>query len=98
DPHVPIATQDTASHGGLIIQTHDEEYLIAGQGLTVTFAAMDEDLPLAGIDVAEEGTFDKQGSWIKGRRLNGDQTHQGRHIRLEPGKFQIQKVKLYRYR
>lgn len=33
-----------------------------------------------------------------GRRMNGDQTHQGRHIRLEPGKFQIQKVRLHSYR
>ncbi|MDX3900811.1 MAG: hypothetical protein QHC40_09920 [Sphingobium sp.] len=31
------------------------------------------------------------------RLRNGDQTHQGRHIQLAPGKFQIQKVKLYRY-
>jgi len=29
--------------------------------------------------------------------LNGDQTHQGRHIRLPPGQFQIQKVRFYRY-
>jgi len=98
DPHVPNANQDTASHGGIIIQTGDEDYLIAGQGLTVTFAATGQQLPLVGIDVAEEGTFDKNGSWVGGRRLNGDQTHQGRRIRLEPGKFQIQRVKLYRYR
>jgi hypothetical protein len=30
--------------------------------------------------------------------LNGDQTHQGRHVRLAPGEFQIQRVRLYRYR
>ena len=54
--------------------------------------------PLAGIDLAEEGVFDAQGKWQPGRRLNGDQTHQGRHIRLPPGKPQIQRVRLYRYR
>ena len=42
--------------------------------------------------------FDEKGVWKPGRRLNGDQTHQGRHIRLPPGQFQIQKVRFYRYR
>ena len=32
------------------------------------------------------------------RWLNGDQTRQGRHVRLEPGRFALQRVKLYRYR
>ena len=32
------------------------------------------------------------------RFLNGDQTHQGRHVRLEMGRIGIQRVKLYRYR
>ena len=41
---------------------------------------------------------DAAGKWVPGRLLNGDQTHQGRHIRLAPGAFQIQRVKLYRYR
>jgi hypothetical protein len=54
--------------------------------------------PLAGIESAWEGSFDARGKWIAGRLLNGDQTHQGRHIRLAPGKFQIQRVRLYRYR
>jgi beta-galactosidase GanA len=42
--------------------------------------------------------FDAQGRWVPGRVLNGDQTHQGRHIRLAPDQFQIQRVKFYRYR
>lgn len=50
------------------------------------------------LDSAWEGTFDTAGKWVPGRLLNGDQTHQGRHIRLAPGAFQIQRVKLYRYR
>jgi hypothetical protein len=36
--------------------------------------------------------------WQPGRRLNGDQTHQGRHIGLPPANPQIQKVRFYRYR
>jgi hypothetical protein len=49
--------------------------------------------PLVGIDSAYEGVFDEQGKVETGRLLNGDQTHQGRHIRLPPGQFQIQKVR-----
>jgi hypothetical protein len=30
--------------------------------------------------------------------MNGDQSHQGRHLRLPPGEFGIQRIKLYRYR
>lgn len=98
DPWTPKADQKTATHGGLIIQVGPEEYLMAGRGLVVTFAGANGPAPLAGIDRAEEGVFDAQGRWIPGRVLNGDQTHQGRHIRLPPNQFQIQRVKLYRYR
>ena len=38
------------------------------------------------------------GQWAPGRWLNGDQTHQGHHVRLVPGEFDIQRVKLYQYR
>ncbi|CAN7464316.1 DUF5597 domain-containing protein [Caulobacter sp. LjRoot300] len=98
DPWTPKADQKTAAHGGLIIQIGPEEYLIAGRGLVVTFAGAGNGPALAGIDRAVEGVFDAQGRWVPGRTLNGDQTHQGRHIRLAPDPFQIQRVKLYRYR
>lgn len=98
DPWTPRADQKTAGHGGMIIQVGPEEYLMAGRGLVVTFAGAGDDPALAGIDSAVEGVFDAQGRWIPGRALNGDQTHQGRHIRLPPDQFQIQRVKLYRYR
>lgn len=32
------------------------------------------------------------------RWLNGDQTHQGRHIRLPAGRVGVQRFELYRYR
>ncbi len=38
------------------------------------------------------------GKWVNRRWLNGDQTHQGRHVRLEPGRISVQRVRLYRYR
>ena len=92
------APQVTAAHGGLIIQTGNEDYLVAGQGIIVTFTPVGDGPPNAGIDSAWEGTFDAHGKWVPGRLLNGDQTHQGRHLRLAPGEFQIQRVRLYRYR
>ena len=54
-------------------------------------------LPIVGILSAQEGKY-VNGQWQPGRWLNGDQTHQGRHMRLPPGRFDIQRIKLYRYR
>ena len=98
DPWTPRAEQKTSAHGGLIIQIGPEDYLIAGRGLVVTFAGAGKGPALAGIDSAVEGVFDNQGRWVPGRVLNGDQTHQGRHVRLPPDQVQIQRVRLYRYR
>lgn len=99
DPWTPRTDQQPATHGGLIIQIGPEDYLIAGRGLVITFAGTEgAGLVPAGIDSAVEGVFDGQGRWVPGRVLNGDQTHQGRHIRLPSDQFQIQRVRLYRYR
>lgn len=43
------------------------------------------------IQIKEDGRF----SYV--RRLNGDQTHQGRHVRIATGEFKILHVKLYEY-
>jgi hypothetical protein len=65
--------------------------------VVVTFAADSPGAPEVGILWAQEGRY-VDGRWTQGRWLNGDQTHQGRHIRLPSGGFDIQRVKLYRYR
>jgi beta-galactosidase GanA len=83
--------------GGLMISTGPDEYVIAGTGLTVTFETEKTGDPIVGLLAVDEGRF-ANGQWLQGRRLNGDQTHQGRHVRLPPGRFGIQRVKLYRYR
>ena len=98
DPWIPRDKQTIGDHGGLVVHAGNEDFWFAGQGITVTMRGVGEGPPLVGIDIAEEGVFDEKGKWIAGRRLNGDQTHQGRHIRLPPGNPQIQKVRLYRYR
>jgi hypothetical protein len=83
--------------GGMIINLSPDEFLIAGTGIIVTFEASPQMGTIAGIDQMEEGTY-IHSQWIAGRRMNGDQSHQGRHMYL-PGKtFTIQKVKLYQYK
>jgi beta-galactosidase GanA len=95
DPWTPREAQEPASHGALLIWLGGEDYLIAGQGVTVTVAPADGKGKL-GFDWDEEGRFEN-GQWLPGRRLNGDQTHQGRHVRLPPGEVSMQKFRVYRY-
>ncbi len=83
--------------GGLVIATGPDEFVFAGIGITVTFEADTSDDQIVGILSAQEGKYEN-GQWLPGRWLNGDQTHQGRHLRLVPGRFGIQRIKLYRYR
>jgi beta-galactosidase GanA len=90
DPWTPKDKQEPAEHGAILIWLGGEDYLVAGSGVTFTFE------PRVGLDLVEEGRFE-DGKWIAGRRLNGDETHQGRHVRLPPGQFGIQKIRLYRY-
>jgi len=84
--------------GGLVLMLGEDEFLFAGMGLTLTFASAETGAWQAGLLNVEEGRFDEHGDWQHVRWLNGDQTHQGRHVRLEPGRFCIQRVRLYRYR
>ena len=81
--------------GGLVIQLAEDEFLFAGMGITITFDPL-EPGKKAGIVEAEQGRF-VDGVWKNEWWYSGDQTHQGRHIRLVPGAFSIQRVKLYKY-
>ena len=93
----PTSTTQTVLSGGLVIASGADEFVCAGTGLTVVFDGGPSDLGLVGLLSVDEGRF-VNGQWQQGRRLNGDQTHQGRHTRLPPGRFGIQRIKLYRYR
>jgi beta-galactosidase GanA len=81
--------------GGLVLNTAPGEFVIAGTAVTVTFASAARG-QRAGILSAEEGRFE-DGRWENVRWLGGDETHQGRHVRLPPGRFQVQRVRLYLY-
>jgi len=79
----------------VIISTGSREYIVAGSGVIATFAPEPPIAGVSGIERIEEGSF-QNGKWIAGRRLNGDESHQGRHLRLPAGEFGIQRIWLYR--
>lgn len=85
--------------GGIIISEGPDEYLIAGTGLIITFAPRgpNAEIERAGIESIQEGRF-IDGQWKLSRWLSGDESHQGRHLRIPSGQFGTQRVKLYRYR
>lgn len=51
-----------------------------------------------GIGSVDEVKVLQDGSFEYVRRLNGDQDHQGRHVRISAGDYKTLHVKLYRYR
>ncbi|WP_375286417.1 DUF5597 domain-containing protein [Sphingomonas sp.] len=96
DPWTPLAEQKLATHGGMILQVGEDEFLIAGSGLWITPTPVGPGPHIAGIESAWEGRFEA-GQWRRGRLLNGDQTHQGRRVQFPRDHFSIQRVRLYRY-
>ena len=74
----------------IILRLGKEDYLVIGSGVVVTFQ---QRIGLAKCEEVE--IVDGKQHII--RHLNGDQTHQGRHVRIPVGAFQIQHFKLYRY-
>lgn len=79
--------------GGIVLQTSPDEFLIGGSGIVITFENSDKNI-VTNIAAADEVSYEN-GEEIKGRRMNGDQDHQGRHVRFSVGEWGIQKVKLY---
>jgi hypothetical protein len=88
---------ETPRVGGMIIMLSKDEFVIAGSGIIVTFQTRADVGAIAGIGSLEEGNFVNE-KWIPRRRLNGDQSHQGRHMHLPGSTFTIQKAILYKYK
>ena len=66
--------QQQAKSGALIIQTSADEFYIIGINARFSFESKDSKGGAVLHEVIEEGTF-KDGAWIPGRRLNGDEDH-----------------------
>ena len=52
----------------------------------------------AGLASVDEVAVNPDGSLRFIRRYNGDETHQGRHVRIGVDDFQVLHVKLYQYK
>ncbi len=83
--------------GAIIIRTGDNEFYVAGSGIAITFNKTDDPEMRIGILKTDEGKF-VNSKWKVIRHLNGDQTHQGRHIRIFRKHFSIQRFELYEYK
>jgi hypothetical protein len=67
----------------LVLQASPGEFYIAGSGLTVSFVRdPDVDAGIAGIESVEEVSR-VSGHWTIEKRLNGDQTNQGRQLLMD---------------
>ncbi len=79
----------------LVLQASAGEFYVVGSGLTVSFACdPDVDSVTAGIDSVEQVSR-VNGQWLIERRLNGDETNQGRQLTMDPQRFNIYRVRLY---
>ena len=63
---------------GMVIQTSENEFIIAGNGFNLDFESTDENRPYAEILIKEEGRF-VDGKWVGQRVLNGDEYSRPNH-------------------
>jgi beta-galactosidase GanA len=85
----------------MFIQTGPNEFLVTGSGdAQITFSTDKAGPPIVGIESIDEEFFEN-GTWVPGRRLNGDENSQGQALRLyatDLAQGKIYRVRLYRYR
>ena len=94
---------------GIIINSGNDEFVIAGKNLQITFSPNTEGPAIAAIARVDEGKF-IEGEWIPRRRLNGDaimieydlakranENKTGTGIKFMGEDRSIQRVKIYRY-
>lgn len=79
----------------LVLESAADEFYIIGSGLTVSITRdPDVDARVAGIASIEE--VSRSGAdWKIERRLNGDQSNQGRQLSMDAQKVRIYRVRLY---
>ena len=94
---------------GLFLALAPDEFLVAGSDMQVTFSPRTPGPAIAGLADAETGVV-RDGVWIPGRKMNGDdillnynlaaaagEDQSGSGLRFGPGGPTIQRVRLYRY-
>ena len=80
----------------IIVQTADNEFFYAGYGVSLKMKNLNKPTSRVGILKTDRGYFE-EGKWKVFQHLNGDQTHQGRHIRSFVDDVSIQRFTLYEY-
>ena len=92
----PDAKNDTWPLSGcVVVSVAPDEFYVAGTGAVITFTSTIPNKRPGFLSI-DEGRF-KENKWIPLRRMNGDQDHQGRHVRIPVGDYSIQHVKLYTF-
>jgi hypothetical protein len=81
---------------GLIMALGPDEFLGAGKGFRVSFAPRQTGGQQVGIAAVDEVSFE-DGTWVAGRRLNGDENDQGKGWRFDGRQVRTEKVSLYRF-
>jgi beta-galactosidase GanA len=81
---------------GLVIAVGPDTFVGAGSGFRVAFRPLDAGPRSAGIVAVDEGVY-REGQWVAGRRLNGDENDQGRMWRFSPQGITIERCSVYRY-
>lgn len=86
----------------IILRLSKEDYLVLGSGVVITYTPANAGTTWQkgdariGLAKCEEVTID-EGKMQIVRHLSGDQTHQGRHVRIPVGQYQLQHFRLYKY-
>ena len=81
---------------GLILATGPDAFLGAGKGFRVLFTPRDPGAARVGLATVDEGRYEN-GSWMAGRRLNGDENDQGQYWRFDPRHIKTEQATLYRF-
>jgi hypothetical protein len=91
----PAKTLETQDGAMLVLQSSPDEFYIVGTGLTVNIRRdPDVDARVAGIDSIEE--VSRHGdTWQTLRRLNGDQSNQGRQLMMDPHNAHVYRVRVH---
>jgi hypothetical protein len=93
-PARQLATNDGAM---MVIENAPNEFLVIGSGLTVSILRdPDVDEQIAGIASIEQ-VSNVKGQWVTERRLNGDQSDQGRSLQMDAHELRTYRVRLITY-
>jgi hypothetical protein len=81
---------------GIVMTDGPDKFIGAGSGFRVRFYSKSKSTEIVGIGNVDEGLF-RDGNWIPGRRLNGDEDDQGRTWRFAFRSLSIEKCTVYKY-